>query len=214
MTVHAPHAMEVIERVTERLTSRFRGVADDETVRALVIDSYRRYRHLDHPSAHARSLTAQLAADRLEVMRRCDSRPSRESAPAFLFICSGNAGRSQLAAAMLRAIVSEPILVMSGGETPAARILPPVIETLDELGIPLFGEYPKPVTPEFVAAADEIVVLNCDDGLEVLDGHSFRTWTFAIDGTSGKSGMRYARDQIAEAVRVLALERGLEPAPL
>lgn len=214
MTVHAPHAMEVIERVTERLTSRFRGVADDETIRALVIDSYRRYRHLDHPSAHARSLAAQLAADRLTVMRRCDSPPVGDGTPSFLFICSGNAGRSQLAAAMLRAVVSAPILVMSGGETPAARILPPVIEILDELGVPLFGEYPKPVTPEFVAAADEIVVLNCDDRLEMLDGHAFRTWTFSVDGTSGKSGMRYARDQIAEAVRGLAEECGLEPAPL
>ena len=95
---------------------------------------------------------------------------------------------------------------MSAGERPAARVLPAVTDSLDEIGIPSFGEYPKPVTPEFVAAADHIVVLNCDDGLDALDGHAFRTWSIMLESTGGKQGLRHTRDQIAEHVRALTRE--------
>ena len=211
VTIHVPNAVDIIERVTERLMRRHGDAVDDDVVRAIVIDSYRSYRHLDHPSAHARSLAAQLAADRLEALRRSLQKSDPGRAPSFLFICSGNAGRSQLAAAVMRAITRRPTVVMSGGETPAARILAPVIEALDEVGVPIFGEYPKPVTAEFVAAADHIIVLNCTDRLEVLDGHSFQTWGFSLENTSGKQGLRQTRDHIVAAVTTLARDNGLEP---
>lgn len=214
VTVQAPDALAVIDRVADRLIGRFAPHFDDAFVREIVIDSLRRYRHLDHPSQHARALTAQLAADRLEAVRWVERHRGLPRPPSVLFICSGNAGRSQLAAAVLRASSAADTRVVSAGDRPAARILPAVVETLDEIGIAVFGEYPKPVTPEFVAAADHIVVLNCNDQLESLEGHSFLTLSISLESTSGKSGMRHTRDLIAEQVRDLALELGIAVRPL
>lgn len=210
MTVQAPDALAVVGRIADRLVGKYAGRFSHEQVREIVVDSLRRYRHLDHPSQHARALTVQLAEDRLEALLWVERYQQIPRPPSVLFICSGNAGRSQLAAAVLRAIAPIETRVMSAGDHPAARILPAVLETLDEVGVPLFGEYPKPVTPEFVAAADHLVVLNCSDRLDELEGHSFRTWTISLDSTSGKSGMRHTRDLIAVYVRELALELGIE----
>ncbi len=210
MTVQAPDALAIVERVADRLVGKYAGRFEHEQVRGIVIDSLRRYRHLDHPSQHARALTAQLADDRLEALLWVERTRELPRPPSVLFLCSGNAGRSQLAAAVLRAITPADTRIVSAGDHPAARILPAVIETLDEVGVPLFGEYPKPATPEFIAAADHIVVLNCNDPLDELEGHPFRTWNISLDSTSGKSGIRHTRDLIADHVRELALELGIE----
>ena len=211
MTLHAPHSLEIIEQVTARLAGQHAIDVDEPTVRAIVLDSFRRYRHLDHPSSHGRALAAQLASDRLEALRWRARQVSAPSAPpSFLFVCAGNAGRSQLAAALMRVTAPRSTRVMSAGESPAARVLPAVTDSLDEIGIPSFGEYPKPVTPEFVAAADHIVVLNCDDRLDALDGRAFRTWSIMLESTGGKQGLRHTRDQIAEHVQALAREFGSE----
>lgn len=214
MTVHAPHALEVLDRVAHRLASHYSGQIDDETVREIVIDSFRRYRHLDHPSSHARSLAAQFSADRLDALRWLANRPTAGKPASFVFVCSGNAGRSQLAGALMRAIAPLGTRVVSAGESPASRVLPGVTEALDELGIPAFGEYPKPIAPEFVAAADTIVVLNCADELVALEGRDYLRWNIPLDRTSGKQGMRFTRDHIAVEVRALALDHGIEPGPL
>ncbi|UTT63144.1 arsenate-mycothiol transferase ArsC [Microcella humidisoli] len=208
MTLHAPAVPEIIEQVTRRLAAQHASALGEPAVREIVVDSFRRYRHLDHPANHGRALAAQLAADRLDAVR-FTSRRAAGSPPSFLFVCSGNAGRSQIAAALLRAVAPLATRVMSAGEHPAARVLPAVVDTLDELGIPSFGEYPKPVAPEFVAAADHIVVLNCDDGLAALDGREFRTWSIMLESTSGRQGLRHTRDQIAEHVHALAREHGV-----
>lgn len=210
MTVQAPDALAIVERVADRLVGRYAPQFSDEFVRDIVLDSLRRYRHLDHPSQHARALTAQLADDRLEALQWVERHRAAQRPVSVLFICSGNAGRSQLAAAILRAVTPAECRIVSAGGNPAARILPAVIETLDEVGVAVFGEYPKPVTPEFVAAADHIVMLNCNDRLDDLEGHAFRTWSISLDSTSGKSGIRHTRDLIGAHVRELALELGLE----
>lgn len=211
MTLHAPRAADVLDRVAERLASRYARVAPADQVHAIVRDSARRYRHLDHPTAHARSLTAQLAADRLEALQwRAAARGRAAAPPSFLFVCAGNGGRSQLAAALMRAAVAPGVRVTSVGVEPVARILPAVIESLDELGIPTIGEYPKPITPEFVAAADVVVQFDCGDPIDDLAGPGLQTWTLAGDGGSGKSGMRRTRDEVAHAVQRLAREHGLD----
>lgn len=167
-------AVEVLDRVAERLARRYARVASADQVRALVLDSARRYRHLDHPAAHTRSLAAQLAA------------------------------------ALMRAAVAPGVRVTSAGAEPVARILPAVIESLDELGVPAVGEYPKPITPEFVAAADVVVQLDCGDPLDDLVGATLQTWSLATQPGSGKGGMRRTRDSLALEVQRLARAQDLD----
>jgi len=215
VTLHAPRAVDVLDAVAGRLTRRYARVASADQVQALVLDSARRYRHLDHPAAHARSLTAQLASDRLEALRwTAVGRGRASTPPSFLFVCAGNGGRSQLAAALMRAAVAPGVRVTSAGVSPVARILPAVIESLDERGIPTFGEYPKPITPEFVGAADVIVQFDCGDPLDDLAGPTLQTWSLAAEAASGKAGMRRQRDELAAAVVRLARSHGLDAVDL
>lgn len=215
MTLHAPRAIDVLDDITERLARRYARVAGAEQVHALVLDSARRYRHLDHPTAQVRSLTAQLSADRLEALRWSAGKRGRApTPPSFLFVCAGNGGRSQLAAALLRAAVAPGVRVASAGLDPVPRILPAVIESLEERGVPIFGEYPKPITPEFVVAADVIVQFDCGDPLDDLAGAPVQTWNLAADGASGKAGMRRQRDELAAAVVRLARARGIDAVEL
>lgn len=215
MTLHAPRAVDVLDAVAERLTRRYARVASADRVHALVLDSARRYRHLDHPAAHARSLTAQLAGDRLDALRwTAVARGRSGSPPSFLFVCAGNGGRSQLAAALMRAAVAPGVRVTSAGVSPVARILPAVIDSLDERGIPTIGEYPKPITPEFVGAADVVVQFDCGDPLDDLAGPALETWSLAADAASGKAGMRRQRDELAAAVVRLARSYGLDAVDL
>ncbi len=214
MSLHMPDAVALAERIAERLMGRGHSAVDDETVRRIVLDSMRRYRHLDQPAHHARALAAQLARDRLDALLWVGQYGPNERPASFLFVCSGNAGRSQIAAAVMRTIAPADTRTVCAGDQPAARILAAVIDALDEIGVPTFGEYPKPLTPEMVSAADHIVVLDCDDPLDVLDGRSTRRWSIPIDSTSGKQAVRHLRDQSAEHVRDLALEVGLTVRPL
>jgi len=218
VSLQAPEAIGIAERITDRLigrdSGRDSGRVDDETVREIVLDSMRRYRHLDHPASHVRALAAQLARDRIDALEWSEQ-PRRLKLPAsFLFICAGNAGRSQIAAAVMRAIAPRATRTVSAGDHPAPRILPAVIDALDEIGVPAFGEYPKPLTPEFVAAAQHIVVLDCDDALELLNGRARLRWSIPLDSHSGKQAVRHMRDQIAEQVRRLARDVGLDVGPL
>lgn len=214
MSVHAPDALAVVDRISERLVAQFAGRADDATVHGIVVDSFRRYRHLDHPSQHARALTAHLARDRLEARDRASQASPNDESPSVLFVCTGNGGRSQLAAAIMRAVTPTATRVMSAGDRPVARILPAVIDSLDEIGVPLIGEYPKPLVPEFVDATDHIIVLNCADSLDALHGRAFRTWKISLENSTGKSGMRHTRDVIASQVQALARDLGLPFQPL
>lgn len=210
MSLQAPEAIGIAERIAARLIGRGDGRIDDETIRGIVLDSMRRYRHLDHPTNHARSLAAQLSRDRVDALVWSTEQGQTTRPASFLFVCTGNAGRSQIAAAVMRAIAPRATRITSAGDHPAPRILPAVIDALDEIGVPMFGAYPKPLTPELVAAAQHIVVLDCDDALELLDGRSTLRWSIPLDTTSGKQAVRHMRDQIAEQVRDLALDVGLD----
>lgn len=214
MTIHAPRAVDVLDRVTERLARRYAAVASAEQVRELVFDSARRYRHLDHPTAHARSLAAQLAADRLDALRWRAATTGRTRALSVLFVCAGNGGRSQLAAALMRASAPLGVRVTSAGVDPAARILPAVLDSLDEIGVPTMGEYPKPITPEFVAAADLIVEFDCGDALDDVGETPVQTWHLVTDTPSGKASMRRTRDDLSLAVHRLLRDHGLGAAEL
>ncbi|MGC5198894.1 hypothetical protein, partial [Aphanothece microscopica] len=92
----------------------------------IVVDSLRRYRHLDHPSSHARALAAQLATDRVDALHWLAEHAGHEHPASVLFVCSGNAGRSQIAAAIMRAMTPSSTRVVSAGDRPVARVLPAV----------------------------------------------------------------------------------------
>ena len=121
--------------------------------------------------------------------------------PEVLFVCVRNAGRSQMAAALLKLRSNGKVHVRSAGSAPAGAIHPNVMAAMSELGVDLAREFPKPITDEFVRAADVVITMGCGDACPIYPGKSYEDW--AVEDPSGKSlaRVRDIRDEIDRRVR-------------
>lgn len=123
-----------------------------------------------------------------------------------LFVCVHNAGRSQMAAALLEHHAQGKVHVTSAGSEPGFRLNPAVVEAMSELGIDISREFPKPLTNEFVRAADVVITMGCGDACPVYPGKRYLDWE--LEDPEGKSirTVRRIRDEIDARVRSLILE--------
>ncbi len=123
-----------------------------------------------------------------------------------LFVCLHNAGRSQMSRALFARAADDRHEARSAGSTPAARVHPEVVTAMDELGVDLRGETPKPLTRELVDWADVVVTMGCGDACPYIPGKRYEDWT--LDDPAGKSldEVRRIRDAIDERVRSLVAE--------
>ena len=132
--------------------------------------------------------------------------------PTVLFVCVHNAGRSQMAAALLDRLGAGRVQVLSAGSTPADEVNPGVITVMQEVGIDLRNERPKVLTTDAVEASDVVVTMGCGDACPVFPGKRYLDW--ALDDPAGRTAeeIRPIRDDIERRVRALLDELGLEPA--
>jgi arsenate reductase len=131
--------------------------------------------------------------------------------PEVLFVCVHNAGRSQMAAALLSHRAQGRVHVRSAGSDPTDEINPAVVAAMDEIGIDLSQEFPKPLTDEFVRAADVVVTMGCGDACPVYPGKRYLDWE--LEDPAGKSlvDVRPIRDEIDRRVQLLVSELIGEP---
>lgn len=132
--------------------------------------------------------------------------------PEVLFICVHNAGRSQMAAALLDHLADGRVRVRSGGSAPGERINPAVAEAMAEIGLDLSKEFPKPVTDEAVRAADVVVTMGCGDACPIYPGKRYEDWQ--LDDPMGQdiTRVRPIRDEIKRRVQALLAELTSDPA--
>jgi protein-tyrosine-phosphatase len=123
--------------------------------------------------------------------------------PEVLFVCVHNAGRSQMAAALLKLRAGDRIQIRSAGSEPAESIDPAVTEAMAELGVDLSEESPKPLTDDAVQAADVVITMGCGDACPVYPGKRYEDWE--LDDPAGQSleTVRRIRDEIDERVDAL-----------
>jgi arsenate reductase (thioredoxin) len=128
------------------------------------------------------------------------------SAAEVLFVCVRNAGRSQMAAALMDARAGGRVHVRSAGSDPGERINPAVVEALREVGIDVSREFPKPLSDDAVRAADAVITMGCGDACPVYPGKRYEDW--AIEDPEGKSleEIRRIRDEIDTRVQRLLSE--------
>jgi ArsR family transcriptional regulator len=191
------------DRVVGDLADRYRGTFSRETVAHYVADTRRLLAAgADIPLLTSR--TATFAADRLDDLAR-SARDTR-MAPTVLFVCVQNAGRSQLAAGILRRLAGDKITVRTAGSAPAGEVRAAIVTALDEIGVTLGGEFPKPLTDEAVKAADVVVTMGCGDACPIYPGRRYLDWD--LDDPVGKplSTIRDIRDDIDRRVRGLLQE--------
>lgn len=126
--------------------------------------------------------------------------------PSVLFVCVHNAGRSQMAAALLRHFAGDRIDVRSAGTEPAAEINPAAVAVMAELGIDITEQTPKVLTAGTVARSDVVITMGCGDTCPHFPGVSYRDWP--LDDPAGRPPdiVRAVRDEIAERVRALIAE--------
>jgi protein-tyrosine-phosphatase len=97
----------------------------------------------------------------------------------LVFVCEHNSGRSQIAAALAHELSNGAVAVHSAGSHPTERIEPVVVEGMNEIGVDVRTEFPKPLTDEVVRAADVVVTLGCGDACPVYAGKRYEDWAVA-----------------------------------
>ena len=96
--------------------------------------------------------------------------------PEVLFVCVHNAGRSQMAAALLHHHANGAVRVTSAGSEPADQVNPAVRQVMDEIGIDLSHEFPKKLTTDAVQAADVVITMGCGDACPIYPGKRYLDW--------------------------------------
>jgi arsenate reductase (thioredoxin) len=129
-------------------------------------------------------------------------------APEVLFVCVHNAGRSQMAAALLDHHAAGRVRVSSAGSAPADEIDPSVVAVLDELDIDVSKEFPKRLTADAVHAADVVVTMGCGDACPVFPGRRYLDWELPDPTGRSVDDVRPIRDEIDRRVRRLLEELG------
>lgn len=195
-----------LERVVDDLADRYRGVLGRETVQQYVQDSYRLLSAREHTPLLA-SRTAAFAAARLDNLGR-DAGNAETAVPTVLFVCVQNAGRSQLAAGILRHLAGDRVTVRTAGSAPADDVRSSIVSALDEIGVPLGGEFPKPLTDDVVQAADYVITMGCGDACPVYPGRRYLDWDLDDPLTLDEPGLRRVRDEIRGRVEGLLVDLG------
>lgn len=130
--------------------------------------------------------------------------------PEVLFVCVNNAGRSQMAAALLDRRSAGRVHVRSAGSDPADRVNPVVVEAMAEVGIDVSRELPKPLTDAFVREADVVITMGCGDACPIYPGKRYEDWDVPDPAGGDIAAVRAIRDELD--ARVAALLRTLAPA--
>jgi len=123
-----------------------------------------------------------------------------------LFVCVHNAGRSQMAAALLDLRSGGRIDVRSAGSAPADELNPVVVAVMAELGLDLSREFPKPLTDSAVRAADVVITMGCGDACPIFPGKRYEDWTLDDPAGQDVATVRRIRDEIDTRVQALSAE--------
>ena len=129
--------------------------------------------------------------------------------PEVLFVCTHNAGRSQMAAALLDHQAAGRIRVSSAGSQPASRLNPAVVQAMAEIGLDISREYPKPLTGDKIKAADVVITMGCGDACPLYPGKRYEDWDLPDPAGLPLAAVRPIRDAIRD--RVQALLADLDP---
>ena len=123
--------------------------------------------------------------------------------PEVLFVCVHNAGRSQMAAALLDHLAGGRVTVRSAGSEPADRINPRVVAAMEEIGLDVSRGHPKPLTVDAVQAADVVITMGCGDECPFYPGRRYEDWV--LDDPAGQEvdAVRPIRDEIRRRVEAL-----------
>nr|WP_225792839.1 metalloregulator ArsR/SmtB family transcription factor [Agrococcus sediminis] len=193
-----------LSHVARRIADATPDLSGDAVLR-IVRESYASLARSSRISSHLLVLTERFARQRIADVLR----DRTAGVPHVLFVCVQNAGRSQLAAALVEQRSGGAVVARSAGSMPAAEVHPEVRSLIDELGVD--GDpFPKPLTDDAVRAADVVVTMGCGDVCPIIPGVRYEDWQVGDPALASPDGVRAIRDDIARRVDRLLAE--LSPA--
>ncbi|QQC59577.1 metalloregulator ArsR/SmtB family transcription factor [Rothia kristinae] len=189
-----------VDRLAEELADATAGISRDLVVQ-VVRESYAGLVRSAKLTGHLIPLTERFARQRLADLVR----DRGTAAPQVLFVCVANAGRSQLAAALVNRLSGGAVVARSAGSTPAADVHPHVRSLLAEIEGDDAAEsaFPKPLTDDAVRAADVVVTMGCGDVCPVVPGVRYEDWAVGDPALASPEGAAAIRDDIEARVRNL-----------
>ncbi len=195
----------VLQHMTEEFAAQFAGVFAPETIDRYVHESYMTLYRTATIKTHLPTFTYRFARDRLTALAQHQGALVKD-VPEVLFVCVHNAGRSQMAAALLDHYAQGHVHVRSAGSAPGDSINPAVAAALAEVGLDISKEFPKPLTDDVARAADVLVTMGCGDACPVYPGKRYLDWE--LDDPAGQpiEAVRRIRDEIDARVRALLVE--------
>jgi arsenate reductase len=190
-----------LEKGLDKLRAEFSGIFSAETIERFMAESLEALRST-RIKDFVPLFVHRFARERLRALGQVEGTITKE-VPEVLFVCVQNAGRSQMAAALLDHYAEGRVHVRSAGSDPADQINPNVAQAMAELGIDLGKEFPKPMTDEVVQAADAVVTMGCGDACPIYPGKRYEDWEVDDPADADLEGVRRIRDDIGERVRRL-----------
>lgn len=199
----------LIDRAAERLHREFTGIFAAETIERFIADSWERVGH-GKVQTFAPLLVERFARERLRALGKVEGKVTSE-VPSVVFLCTHNAGRSQMAAGWLQWLAGDRIEVFSGGSDPVGEVNPAAIQAMAEVGIDIANGYPKPWTDEVMRAADVIVTMGCGDACPIFPGKRYEDWDLTDPEGKPVDQVRLIRDEIKRRVEILLPELLSQP---
>jgi protein-tyrosine-phosphatase len=187
------------------LSAEFAGVFSPETVGACVAECYQQLAETATITNFLPTLAERFARERLRATAQVEGKIVSQ-VPEVLFVCVHNAGRSQMAAALLDHYAKGSVHVRTAGSQPADSLNPAVVEAMTEVGLDISKEFPKPLTDDVVRAADVVVTMGCGDACPLYPGKRYLDWE--LEDPEGKplETVRRIREEIDRRVRTLIAE--------
>jgi len=185
-----------------RLAAEFDGTYGLETIERFLHTSYEQFALLSAVPNFLPLLAERFARQRLQALARVQGH-HHDGRPVVLFLCTHNAGRSQMALGFVTQLAGDAAVAWSGGSEPGAAVNAAAVAAMAERGIDISGEYPKPWTDEVVRAADVVVTMGCGDACPVFPGTRYENWD--VDDPAGRdlAEVRPIRDDLERRVRAL-----------
>jgi protein-tyrosine-phosphatase len=193
-----------VNQAAEALAGEFKGVFSEETIARYIAES------LDllgdsRINVFVPVLAHRFARERLRALAQAEGMLVKEQ-PEVLFVCVHNAGRSQMAAGLVKLRSEGRVHVRSAGSAPGEEINPAVAEVMSEIGVDMGEEFPKPLTDEVVRAADVVITMGCGDACPIYPGKRYEDWQLEDPAGQDIATVRRIRDEIDQRVQSLIAE--------
>ncbi|MTE15250.1 arsenate reductase ArsC [Nocardia sp. CT2-14] len=198
---------------SERLAQEFAAVANAATVERILAGSYTHLAAIGIAGDRLPGFAERFARERLTALARAEGR-AVHTGPTVLFVCTHNAGRSQMALGFFNRLAGNRASAWSCGSAPDVAVNPLVVAVMAERGVDIADEFPKPWADELMRAADVIIDMGCGDTDPIIAGHRFEQWPLPDPVGEDIEEIRGIRDEIEVRVRRLVANLGLAASPV